>query len=82
MTKSTLDAEATRLILPPRASPTANTPGRFVSSRYGGRTNGHVALDRSSGDKSGPVLMNPRASSATHPSSQPVFGKAPVIMNT
>ena len=30
-------AEATRLMLPQRTSPTANTPGRLVSSRYGGR---------------------------------------------
>ena len=37
---------------------------------------------RSSGERSGPVLMNPLASSATQPSSQPVFGTAPVIMNT
>src|SRR3984893_1260578 len=75
-------ADATRLMLPPRTSPTAKTPGRFVSNRYGDRANRHSPVVKSSGDKSGPVLMNPRPSSATHPSSQPVFGTAPVIMNT
>ena len=46
-------------MLPPRTSPTAKTPGRLVSSRYGGRASGHPAAARSSGDRSGPVLMNP-----------------------
>ena len=35
-------ADATRLMLPPRTSPTANTPGRLVSSRCGGRASGHL----------------------------------------
>jgi len=30
-------------MLPPRTSPTANTPERFVSNRYGGRASGHPA---------------------------------------
>ena len=30
-------ADATRLILPPRTSPTANTPGKLVSRRWGAR---------------------------------------------
>ena len=44
-------ADATRLTLPPRTSPTANTPGRLVSSRCGGRASGQRAAARSSGDK-------------------------------
>jgi hypothetical protein len=28
-------ADATRLMLPPRTSPTAKTPGKLVSSKYG-----------------------------------------------
>src|SRR5215470_13483147 len=35
-------ADATRLTLPHRTSPTANTPGRDVSSRYGERSRGHL----------------------------------------
>ena len=38
-------AEATRLMLPARTSPTANTPGRLVSSRYGGRVSGQLRVD-------------------------------------
>ena len=75
-------ADATRLMLPPRTSPTAKTPGRLVSSKYGGRARGQRAALRSSGDRSGPVLMKPLASSATQPSSQRVFGSAPVMTNT
>jgi len=52
-------AEATRFRLPDRTSPTAKTPGRLVSSRWGGRASGHFAVARSSGNRSGPVLMNP-----------------------
>ena len=33
-------ADATRFTLPDRTSPTANTPGRLASSRYGLRVNG------------------------------------------
>src|SRR5262249_41133265 len=51
-------ADATRLMLPPRASPTANTPGRLVSSRCGERASGQRPAARSSGDRSVPVLMN------------------------
>src|SRR6059058_5966874 len=43
-------ADATRLTLPARTSPTANTPGRLVSSKCGGRGNGHFATARSSGE--------------------------------
>src|SRR5437588_1636816 len=75
-------AEAARLTLPLRTSPTANTPGRLVSSRWGGRASGQCAAARTSGERSGPVLMNPRASSATQPWSQAVLGLAPVIENT
>src|SRR6185503_1541342 len=41
-------ADATRLTLPHRTSPTANTPGSEVSSRYGARASGHRAAARSS----------------------------------
>src|SRR6202008_1585891 len=75
-------ADATRLTLPHRTSPTANTPGSEVSSRYGERLAGHRAAARSSFVRSRPVLMKPFASSATRPFSQPVFASAPVIRNT
>src|SRR5215212_2935053 len=45
-------ADATRLMLPPRTSPTANTPGKLVSSKYGGRIRGQPAAPRSSGKRS------------------------------
>ena len=61
-------AEATRLTFPPRTSPTANTPGRLVSRRWGARASGHFAVDQVVAVRSGPVLMNPFASSATQPS--------------
>src|SRR5262249_41640154 len=75
-------ADATRLTLPHRTSPTANTPGREVSSRYGKRSRGHFAAARSSGVKSGPVLINPFESRVIQPSSQAVLATAPVIRNT
>ena len=37
-------ADATRFTFPARASPTANTPGRLVSSICGGRESGHWGL--------------------------------------
>src|SRR5229473_2513636 len=77
-----ISAEATRLTLPQRTSPTANTPGSEVSSRYGERSSGHRAAARSSGVRSHPVLMKPLASSATRPFSQLVLASAPVIRNT
>src|SRR5215510_9413054 len=46
-------ADATRLILPPRTSPTAKMRGRLVSSRYGGRASGHFARASCSDDRSG-----------------------------
>src|SRR6516162_811305 len=75
-------ADATRLTLPHRTSPTANTPGSEDSSRYGGRSSGHRAAARSSCVRSHPVLMKPFASSVTRPFSQPVLASAPVIRNT
>src|SRR6267378_6850996 len=39
-------ADATRLTFPPRTSPTAKTPGRLVSSKYGGRAGDHFAFAR------------------------------------
>jgi len=67
--RSTLQptADATRLTLPHRTSPTANTPGSEVSSRYGERSAGHRAAARSSFVRSDPVLMKPFSSSATRP---------------
>src|SRR5262249_55646063 len=75
-------AAATRLALPARTSPTANTLGLFVSKRRGGRRRGHFDDSRSDGRRSGPVLMKPFPSRVTQFSSQRVFGFAPVIMNT
>ena len=75
-------AEATRLTAPARTSPTANTPGKLVSRRWGGRASGQRVAAKSSGDKSVPVLMNPFASSKTQSPSQRVFGTAPVITKT
>src|SRR5882672_2309687 len=75
-------ADATRLMLPHRTSPAANTPGSEVSSRYGERSSGHWAARRSSGVRSGPVLMKPFSSSVTRVFSQPVFASAPVIRKT
>src|SRR2546425_5021572 len=70
-------ADATRFKLPARTSPIANTPGRLVSRRWGARASGQRAVARSSGNRSGPVLMNPLASRARHLSSQWVLGTAP-----
>lgn len=42
-------AAATRLIFPPRTSPTAKMPRRLVSSRYGDLASGHATALRSSG---------------------------------
>src|SRR5262249_56184835 len=78
-------ADATRLTLPHRTSPTANTPGRDVSSRYGERSRGHCAAARSSRVRSDPVFTKPFPSSVTlllGLSSQLVFASAPVIRNT
>src|SRR6266487_4608872 len=75
-------ADATRFWLPLRTSPTANTPGRLVSRRWGARDSGHFAAVSSSRERSGPVLMNPLSSSTTQPASQRVAGSAPVITNT
>ena len=52
-------ADATRFTLPQRTSPTANTPGRLVSSRYGARRSGQLNADRSSRERSEPVLIKP-----------------------
>src|SRR5713226_7252389 len=56
-------AEATRFTLPERTSPTANTPGRLVSSICGGRASDHAgALEAKF--KSRPVRMKPLSSRA------------------
>src|SRR6266478_9081533 len=72
-------ADATRFKFPPRISPTANTPGKLVSRRYGGRERGHLAFAKSSVVRSRPVLIKPAASHATQPPSHAEFGTAPVI---
>src|SRR5882762_3055694 len=58
-------AEATRLVLCARTSPTANTPGRLVSNRKGERESGQLASSRSWGVRSEPALTKPLSSSAT-----------------
>jgi len=75
-------ADATRLMLPPRTSPTANTPGRLVSRRYGALGSGQRAATKSSSERSGPVLIKFFPSSATQPLSQRVAGTAPVMRKT
>ena len=69
-------ADATRLILPPRTSPTANTPADWFEQmrRPGGRPMGG---GQSSCTDPVPVLTNPFASSATQPRSQSVLGYRP-----
>src|SRR5216684_560475 len=74
-------AEATRFTLPERTSPTANTPGRLVSSIWGGRASVHSA-DPDAESSSRPVTMNPLASRARQPRSHSVRGDAPAMMNT
>src|SRR6188508_293704 len=60
-------ADATRLMLPARTSPTANTPGRLVSSKYGARARGHFAPANSSCDKSPPVFTKSLSSTTRQP---------------
>src|SRR5436309_961210 len=74
-------ADATLFTFPDRTSPTAKTPGRLVSSRYGGRVRGHALCCTPPSLKSRPVRMNPLVSSARHPCNQSVRGDAPVITN-
>ena len=77
-------ADATRLTLPERTSPTANTPGRLVSSRYGARAQRPARRRRDPrARRSAPglheALVVERARSRR---SHVVFGSAPVIRNT
>src|SRR5213592_1258975 len=72
-------ADATRLIFPPRISPTANTPGRLVSRRYGGRLSGHLSFAKSSVVRSNPVLITTSLSKTQQQPRQAEFGTAPVI---
>ena len=66
-----------------RASPTANTRGRLVSSMYRRRLSGQRALPgRWRASRSRPVRMNPRSSSTRQPRSHSVRGDAPVITKT
>src|ERR1700722_15456808 len=71
-------AEATRLTLPDRASPTANTAGLLVSNMYGGRDKGQFSVT----SRSRPVRTKPLSSSKMHPDSQAVLGDAPAITKT
>src|SRR3954471_16976363 len=74
-------ADATRLTLPLRTSPTAKMPGLLVSSRYGARARGHFARASSSSDRSAPVFTKPFSSRMTQPSIHDVFGTAPAMTN-
>src|SRR3954466_4026249 len=74
-------ADATRLTLPLRTSPTAKMPGLLVSSRYGARASGHFARGSSSSESSAPVFTKPFSSRMTQPSIHDVFGTAPAMMN-
>jgi hypothetical protein len=71
-------AEATRFTDPERTSPAANTPGRLVSSRNGGRAMLH---DRDC-ERAAPVRTNPFASRSISEGSQSVRGVAPIKLNT
>src|SRR5262249_19638388 len=75
-------ADATRLMLPDRTSPAANTPGVLGSTISGPRASGHPAASSSAGWRSAPVLAKPLSSSATHPFNHAVLGSAPVIRKT
>ena len=70
-------ANATRLVVPLRTSPAANTPGQVVSTEQGSRS---VRGQRSDFAASAPVRMKPLESTATLGGSQSVLGWAP--MNT
>ena len=61
-----------------RTSPTANTPGKLVSNRYGDRASGQCEIVKSARVSSVPVLIKPFSSTWTQPASQPVLGIAPV----
>src|SRR3984957_9855434 len=73
-------ADATRLTLPARVSPTANIPGTLFSSRSGERLNGHWKFLYPT--RSGPVTTNPFLSRTMESSSHSVRGAAPAITNT
>src|SRR5580693_3906518 len=70
-------AEATRLMLPARTSPTAKIPGRLVSSRKGARVSGHLAASSSSRDKTGPDLSREELDAARWP-----LTRAPFLLET
>ena len=75
-------AAATRLVEPLRTSPTANMPGRLVSSseRCQPASAGPVGHPVT-GLASGPVRTKPRSSRSTSPPSHPVQGAAPTNTN-
>ena len=74
-------ADTTRLMLPPRTSPTAKTPGKLVSSKYGWRARGQPVALRFSGDRSEPVLMKPLASTSTTYGLWSQTSHVPVVMS-
>jgi hypothetical protein len=67
---------------PQRTSPTANTPGMLVSIGSGGRTAVHPSGGLPSSIRSAPVRMKPSSSQRTVSASHPVFGRAPIMMNS
>src|SRR5512144_556901 len=71
-------AEAMRLTEPDRTSPAANTPGRLVSSRKGGRR----AVQWGDCARARPVWTNPLASLSIAGGNQSVCGIAPMKLNT
>ncbi len=72
-------AEATRLTLPERASPTANTPGKLVSNIWGARVSGHGLLPCGPAVSIAPRKYEPLVIQGSHPRSHPVRGAPTVI---
>jgi hypothetical protein len=72
-------AGATILVDPDRTSPTANTPGRLVSTKNGARPRvAHRSRSRNSAGSDGPVRINPSSSRAISRANQSVRGAAPI----
>lgn len=75
-------ADATRLTDAARTSPAAKTPGTLVSRWYGSRGSRQPAGRCPLVMRSVPVTTNPRSSRVTAPSSQSVWGSAPMKTNS
>ena len=73
--------DATRFTEPCRTSPTAKSPGIFVSSRKGSRSRVQPLGCCPSRMRSGPVRIKPRSSRSMRSASQSVRGSAPIKMN-